>query len=94
MGHEHEQRGGGLLTTEDNLATSVHPGLTPANGPVHSRAQGAAMANIKLGLLVSSSDDRPAVDILHYNIDSVINTQRRCLELTRLEYTPSTLRFG
>ena len=28
-------------------------GLTPANGPVHSRAQGAAMANIKLGLLVS-----------------------------------------
>ena len=41
---------------------------------------------------LSSSDDGPAVDILHYNIDSVINTQRRCLELTRLEYTPSTLR--
>ena len=49
--------------------------LPPANGPVHSRAQGAAMANIKLGLLVSSSDDGLAIEISDFYIDTVINTQ-------------------
>ena len=49
--------------------------VAPANGPVHSRAPGAAMANIKLGLLVSSSDDGPAIEISDFYIDTVINSQ-------------------
>ena len=59
----------------NNLEKMRRYRLPPANGPVHSRAQGAAMANIKLGLLVSSSDDGPAIEISDFYIDTVVNTQ-------------------